>query len=1163
MEFHVSRRARDMYDFDQALFSLSGNVLFANFRNAREFVRKMNEKRDLIRFPERAMQASQINALGLIDEVLHLIVELYRRQVNPRVMEDAYRHVVDTLGEDTVDRTLSQFAEQFPPLSVYRQERDLADYLEGETDGRPNRVSLLEELILLWLANVNPAFAPYMELFNDEELDRETAYPAVLGELAAYFETQATFGPDDEPLVDMLRSPAVAVPHSLSGQLEFIRRKWGHLLGEHLYRLLTGMDFIREEERLFFLGAGPSRVYEYGAQELEPERFSPDQDWMPRVVLLAKNVFVWLDQLSSRYGRAIRRLDQIPAEELDRLSEWGFTGLWLIGLWERSPASRQIKALTGNPDAVASAYSLFEYRIADALGGEPALNALRDMAWQRGIRLSSDMVPNHMGIDSRWLIEHPDWFIYLKHSPFPSYSFTGPDLSWDDRVAIHLEDHYYDRSDAAVVFERVDRHTGDVRYVYHGNDGTSMPWNDTAQIDFLHAEAREAVIQTILHVARAFPIIRFDAAMTLAKRHYQRLWFPAPGTGGAIPSRSEFGLTRDEFDELMPTEFWREVVDRVAAEAPDTLLLAEAFWLMEGYFVRTLGMHRVYNSAFMNMLRDEENANYRSVMKNTLEFDPEILKRFVNFMNNPDERTAVDQFGKGDKYFGVCTMLATMPGLPMVGHGQIEGYAEKYGMEFHRPQWDEQPDQALIDRHRREIFPLLRRRELFSGVENFLLYDFFTPEGFVNEDVFAYSNRYEGKRSLVVYHNRFNDTRGWIRSSVAYAVKEGDQRRLAQHTLGEGLNLPRGDRQFVAFRDPNRGLEYLRSCQEIHEKGLFLELEAYTYRVLIDFKEIEDNEWHLYTQLNDYLNGRGVPSIEEAAREIFLRPVQTPYRDLVNAGMLRWLWENRPEEPEEELPESVVSEVREKLGRLRREIRGFVDGEEGTAGAEHDLIEIVLPRLNAALRLPGLRTGVFDPGVSETLGAIQTNLNGESNAWGVLLSWVFSHHLGGVVRPEAAGAQSRAWVDEWQLGKILTSTLRELGREPGRAERDVQLIKALISHQSWPRALGDTSEPLAARVEEWLQDLEVQALLQVNRYQGALWFNQEAMEAWLRWLGTIGVVQWLAEEQEPLEAHLPALAAATARIERAAAESGYRLEAFLETLREETGSSAEEKPPAK
>jgi hypothetical protein len=215
-------------------------------------------------------------------------------------------------------------------------------------------------------------------------------------------------------------------------------------------------------------------------------------------------------------------------------------------------------------------------------------------------------VPNHMGIDSRWVIEHPDWFVQLDHSPYPAYRFDGPDLSNDGRVGIFVEDHYYDRSDAAVVFKRLDRWSGQTRYVYHGNDGTSMPWNDTAQLDYRRADVREAVIQTIL-------------AMTLAKRHYQRLWFPEPGTGGAIPSRAGQGLTKADFDAAIPQEFWREVVDRVAAEAPDTLLLAEAFWLMEGYFVRTLGMHRVYNSAFMNMLRDEENANYRSVIKKTLE----------------------------------------------------------------------------------------------------------------------------------------------------------------------------------------------------------------------------------------------------------------------------------------------------------------------------------------------------------------------------------------------------------------------------------------------------------------------------------------------------------------------------------------------------------------
>ncbi len=263
--------------------------------------------------------------------------------------------------------------------------------------------------------------------------------------------------------------------------------------------------------------------------------------------------------------------------------------------------------------------------------------------------------------------------------------------------------------------------------MYHGNDGTNMPWNDTAQLNYLKPEVREAVIQTILHVARQFPIIRFDAAMTLAKRHYQRLWFPEPGTGGAIPSRAGLGLTRQQLDEAMPEEFWREVVDRAAREAPDTLLLAEAFWLMEGYFVRTLGMHRVYNSAFMNMLRDEDNAKYRHLIKSTLEFDPQILKRYVSFMNNPDERTAVDQFGKGDKYFGICTLLSTLPGLPMFGHGQVEGFAEKYGMEFRRAMWDEPSDGYLVERHEREIFPLLHRRYLFADVDHFVLYDFLRP----------------------------------------------------------------------------------------------------------------------------------------------------------------------------------------------------------------------------------------------------------------------------------------------------------------------------------------------------------------------------------------------------------------------------------------------------
>ena len=77
--------------------------------------------------------------------------------------------------------------------------------------------------------------------------------------------------------------------------------------------------------------------------------------------------------------------------------------------------------------------------------------------------------------------------------------------------------------------------TGRVRYIYHGNDGTHMPWNDTAQLNYLDPRVREAVVQTILKVAGDFPIIRFDAAMTLAKQHIRRLWFPEPGEGVIDP----------------------------------------------------------------------------------------------------------------------------------------------------------------------------------------------------------------------------------------------------------------------------------------------------------------------------------------------------------------------------------------------------------------------------------------------------------------------------------------------------------------------------------------------------------------------------------------------------------------------------------------------------
>ncbi len=613
------------------------------------------------------VQAGTLNLYALLTKIYRYIIALYGQRF-PSVFEAALRAAGFAVDSPDLEALVERFVEVFPcGATLFGEASSAAAYLAGDDPGHSRKKLAVEELFLLQLAGENRAIDNFRVLLDDAELAATSHYRPALGRIDRELAKAPPLPPLGLPLPHLLRAPLRAAPHSLTDQLEYIRTRWREILPpELLTEIEAAFVIVREEERIFAPRFEPGGIHvlefgrkgQRGADDYYPEweRFSRDADWMSNVVLIAKMVYVWLGQLSKQYGREIVRLDQIPDEELDRLARWGFTGLWLIGIWERSPASQKIKKLSGNPDALSSAYSLYDYVIAADLGGENALQNLKERAWRRGIRLACDMVPNHTGIYSRWTLEHPDWCIQLPYSPYPSYSFTGPDLSFDGRVSLVIEDGYWERRDAAVVFKYVDhRAGGQARYIYHGNDGTSTPWNDTAQLNYLIPEVREAVIRTILHVARQFPIIRFDAAMTLSKKHYQRLWFPQPGHGG-VPSRSEHGMTREEFEAAFPQEFWRELVDRAAVEAPDTLLLAEAFWLMEGYFVRTLGMHRVYNSAFMNMLKMEENAKYRQTVKNVLEFNPEVLKRFVNFMNNPDERTAVEQFGKEGKYFGAAVL---------------------------------------------------------------------------------------------------------------------------------------------------------------------------------------------------------------------------------------------------------------------------------------------------------------------------------------------------------------------------------------------------------------------------------------------------------------------------------------------------------------------------
>jgi glycosidase len=1150
-EFHIARPARDRYRFSDRLFSVTANVVVADLAASRALADRMNAVLDAAHHPDRAVNPGALNAVGILDEVTHLVLALYRQRRDPRALLDALGWFEARLGRGAFEAALLAFADHFPTTSVYRGLHAAADWLAGETAGTPHRAAALEELITVWLANRNPAFRPFGELFDDEPLAGPTAYPAIGGALREYFQTRPPFGPADQNLIDMLRAPALASPDSLEGQLDYIRRHWADLLGDLLRRLLLATDVLKEEQVAIWMrfhppgprpGAAPpleatALVPSYAGLDPEVERFSPDDEWMARTVLVAKSTYVWLDQLAREHGRPIARLDQIPDEALAALARRGFNALWLIGLWERSPASQRIKQLCGNPEAVASAYSLHDYRIAADLGGDPAYADLRDRAHARGIRLASDMVPNHMGVDSRWVIEHPERFLALPASPFPAYRFEGPDLSGDARVEIKIEDHYYDRTDAAVVFRRRDRWTGEARFVYHGNDGTSFPWNDTAQLDFTRADVREAVIQTILKVARQFPIIRFDAAMTLARQHFQRLWFPEPGRGGAIPSRAERGLGRAEFDAVMPTEFWRDVVDRVAAEAPGTLLLAEAFWLMEGYFVRTLGMHRVYNSAFMVMLRDEDNAQYRLAMRNTLEFEPEILKRYVNFMNNPDERTAVDQFGKGDKYFGVCTLMATMPGLPMFGHGQVEGFTERYGMEYRRAYRDEAPDGELVARHQRQIAPLLHRRELFAEVRDFRLYDFFTDGGGVNEDVFAYSNRRGGERALIVYHNRYARTEGWIRTSCAYAEKAGSGRRLVQQTLGEALGFSRDAAAFLVCRDAASGLEYLHRSAALADEGLRVALEAYTCHVFLDWREVVDDGARPWGLLAQRLAGHGVASAGEAMRLLLLEPVHAALRAVLDPDLIASLAARPPAERDAAHPALV--EAGHRLRALLAATRELSTRSPDATGGEirgdvENAVQVFHGRLAAAPALAALESRFRSPWPHDVRALLAAD---REAPLGAIAAWAALEALGSVADPAMAADAAARLFDALRLREVLAGAAERLGVAGEDRWRVAAGLRVAFAHwRSAPRAAAGTVRPPAL---DWLADPDAAWLAGVNEYEGVRYLVREPFERLVWWM-TLPALLSLAAEPSPSAAAARALERDIAARMEAAAAAGYR-----------------------
>ncbi|MGB9669169.1 MAG: hypothetical protein ACPL0B_02170, partial [Anaerolineales bacterium] len=471
-------------------------------------------------------------------------------------------------------------------------------------------------------------------------------------------------------------------------------------------------------------------------------------------------------------------------------------------------------------------------------------------------------------------------------------------------------------------------------------------------------------------------------------------------------------------------------------------------------------------------------------------------KRYVNFMNNPDERTAVDQFGKGDKYFGICTMLATLPGLPMFGHGQIEGFTEKYGMEYRRAYWDEHPDADLVSRHERQIFPLLKKRYLFAEAEHFWLFDFYTSQGHVNEDVFAYTNQARGEHALIVYHNRYATTDGWVRTSCAALRKDpqNGKKLLVQIPIAEALDISNQPNMFTLFRDQISGLQYLIPNQKVWESGLFFHLNAYQCHVFSEFQQIHDTSDGLYRRLAEKLGYTGILDIEKAKLELLLQPIHTALQEILNPGQINWLIQHRScpnQRPKPEEIEACLDEVKTKLIGLERQISIFIQKES----VSEKFTERIIPRLRYLLENTNK---IFNNDLTEQL------CQPDITQWYILLGWVFCSQLGAIetTTEKDIATISTRWLEDWQLTRIIIDAAQAMQQPDENIDRIVQIIQLLIRYANL-EAFFQSEDTVIENLKKWSEDKTFHNLIKVNVYQDIAWFNKEAMEEWLLWVESI------------------------------------------------------------
>jgi hypothetical protein len=351
--------------------------------------------------------------------------------------------------------------------------------------------------------------------------------------------------------------------------------------------------------------------------------------WPVQPVIYEVNTAVWLEERSRAAGRRLTLAD-IEESDWDAVTPAGVDAVWLMGVWERSPAG--LAVARDNPelqasfrdalpdlqsgDVIGSPYCVRRYVVDASFGGRPALAGARAALAARGVRLMLDYVPNHVAPDHPWTVERPDRFI----------EGNRRDLETDPGAWIVVGDHVLAR----------------------GRDPYFPPWPDVVQLNAFSPALRAATVETLSDISDQCDGIRCDMAMLVTNEIFARTW---GGRSGPAPTE----------------DFWLAVIGALRVTHPDVLLLAEAYWDME-WALQQQGFDFCYDKRLYDRILETDPGAVRAHLGAGLAYQSRLLR----FLENHDEPRVASRLAPDPERAAAVT-IATLPGATLWHEGQFEG----------------------------------------------------------------------------------------------------------------------------------------------------------------------------------------------------------------------------------------------------------------------------------------------------------------------------------------------------------------------------------------------------------------------------------------------------------------------------------------------------------